>query len=107
MKRFWLFGGAEEYYASGGLCDFLGDFDTLEEAQDLGRSEKDWNRGLGFAPRPEKLAWWHVFDTQERDVVYQSGTAFNQTRMCSNTVNLDETKEIVRPYGLQKARALQ
>ena len=32
MKRYWLF-EQQQYYPSGGMLDFLGDFDTVEEAK--------------------------------------------------------------------------
>lgn len=32
MKRYLLFGGAD-YYPGGGMNDFMGDYDTIEEAQ--------------------------------------------------------------------------
>jgi hypothetical protein len=32
MKRFWLFAG-EDYYPRGGMEDFIGDFDSLDEAK--------------------------------------------------------------------------
>ena len=42
MKRYWAFGGAD-FYPEGGLCDFIGSFDTQQEAVDeIVSSAFDW-----------------------------------------------------------------
>ena len=47
MKRFLRFEGYD-YYPSGGWGDFVGDYDTLEEARE----------------RPSPWGWFHVVDTE-------------------------------------------
>jgi hypothetical protein len=48
MKRFMLFSG-RNYYPKGGMQDFRGSFDTLEEAESENR------KSLG-------TDWWEIFD---------------------------------------------
>lgn len=44
MKRYLAFRGTI-FYAAGGMNDFLGDFDTLEEAQEAVRGGTDkWEK---------------------------------------------------------------
>ena len=54
--RYLLFGG-EIYYAQGGMNDYLGGAESLDNLKD---SEvlKNWGRQDG-------LDWWHIYDTQE------------------------------------------
>ena len=56
MKRFWLFAGAV-YYPGGGMSDFQGDFDSLDEAMDhfktFPKGKFDTTSGM----------WVHVFDS--------------------------------------------
>lgn len=49
MKQFILFGG-DQYYPRGGWSDFMGHFDTLNEA-------------VGVALEANE-DWWHVLDTE-------------------------------------------
>ncbi len=58
MKRFLLF-GSDMYYPAGGWDDFVGDFDTLEQANAFGRNAaKDWV---------------HIVDTAQLEIV-EAGT---------------------------------
>jgi hypothetical protein len=53
MKRFLLFKG-DNYYPSGGMDDFQGDFDTREEAlQAAGTWDRSWQ-------------WVQIYDCQTR-----------------------------------------
>lgn len=52
MKRYLLFQGSK-YYPSGGMRDFAGDYDTVEEALEA-RGREDW---------------YHIYDTEIRDNV--------------------------------------
>lgn len=52
MKRYLLFAGYG-YYPSGGWDDWIGDFDTVEEAQAAER------RG----------DWYHIIDTETKEEV--------------------------------------
>lgn len=56
MKRYWMFAG-DFYYPSGGMLDFKGSYDSLDEA----KSE------MKFA-----VDWYHVFDTENKQVVESS-----------------------------------
>lgn len=47
MKPYWLFQGYM-YYPQGGMLDFVGSFDTLEEAQAL-------------IPSDTCIEWAHIF----------------------------------------------
>jgi len=60
-KRYILMGG-QVYYASGGLYDFLGSFDTIHEAITLAHEQEKLNGGRG-------ISWWHVFCCDRRKVV--------------------------------------
>jgi len=59
MKRFLVF-SSYNYESSGGWKDILGDADTLEEAEDMGRAVLHHHD------------WWHVVDIQEQRVVSDS-----------------------------------
>lgn len=68
MKRYLLFFG-DIYYASGGMNDLEGDFDTIEEA------EKRCKELLAGEP---VLVWFHIFDTLEDGFVSEGDeSAFN------------------------------
>lgn len=54
MKRFMLFCG-QDYYASGGMLDFVGSFDTIDEA--------------AAAMEVESTDWGHIYDTEDMKVV--------------------------------------
>lgn len=54
MKRYALFEGSE-YYPAGGWDDFVGTYDTKEEAEK--------------ARSPLKYGWWHVVDLQTGEKV--------------------------------------
>ena len=62
LKRFLAFRG-DQYYPSSGMGDFVGDFDTQEEAI-----------GLLTADRPTYLSWGHkwgvVWDSETRSDVW-------------------------------------
>jgi len=66
MKRYLTFYG-DAYYPNGGMGDFIGDYDTQEEAvKVLGL------RHLNHRPDDEKWewAWGQVWDTAERKEAY-------------------------------------
>ena len=54
--RYILFADSEFYYASGGAHDYFG---SGEEVDSL----------VKYAQEHDFLAWWHVFDTEERKIV--------------------------------------
>lgn len=58
MKRYLLFSG-EDYYPIGGWKDFIGDFDSAEEAK-------------SSLPVPGKMVcpdWFHIVDTYTKTIV--------------------------------------
>lgn len=63
MKRYWLFAG-HNYYPSGGMEDFVGDFDSLKDAKH------------SVLPEIKRSAyhWAHVFDTETREIVWKEFT---------------------------------
>ena len=69
MKRYLAFYG-DDYYPIGGMGDFIGDYDTKEEAiQAIEEAHKK--------NRPDDLkwewAWKQIYDTEKREwVVYMS-----------------------------------
>lgn len=71
MKRYWLF-EFDQYYPGGGMYDFKGDFDTIEEA-DAARSERfDVNVDPEIIRRSESSKTWtghQILDTKERCIV--------------------------------------
>ena len=65
MKRYLAFYG-DCYYPSGGMGDFIGDFDTKEEAiQAIEEAH--------IEKRPDDLewewAWVQIYDTEKREMV--------------------------------------
>jgi glyoxylase-like metal-dependent hydrolase (beta-lactamase superfamily II) len=54
MKRYLLFTG-DTFYPGGGMKDFRGDFNTIDEAFDFSASDKvgAWD-------------WYEIYDTHER-----------------------------------------
>lgn len=42
MKRYLLFGGQDKDMKEGGARDFMGDYDTLEDAKNLGNMHYEW-----------------------------------------------------------------
>lgn len=66
MKRYWLF-EQQQYYPNGGMLDFVGDFDTVEEAEDA-RTVK-FNRHVPDTNKfRERDTGYHILDTQERKI---------------------------------------
>lgn len=64
MKQYLAFYGAV-YYPSGGMDDFIGDFDTKEEAIKFIRATNMKEDGGDF-----ELNWANVYDTKNRIKVY-------------------------------------
>ena len=63
MKRYLLF-GSDIYYACGGWEDFIHDFDSLEDAIDIGNNLEDL--------KYEGIQWWHIVDLELRKIVNRS-----------------------------------
>ena len=64
-KRYWLFGGVC-YYASGGVHDRQGVYDTIAEAVAEGKRKQtaEWSGRLFDA-----YEWWHVVDITTGEIV--------------------------------------
>ena len=63
MKRFLLFAG-DVYYPSGGFGDFIGDFQTPDDAKD---KLLKWIETEG----DPKYLWAHIYDTETMTMVYE------------------------------------
>lgn len=61
LRRFLLLGG-ENYYARGGMHDFISSHDTLDDAVRSAHAAED-------APKfSDQIDWWHVWDCQKNCV---------------------------------------
>ena len=60
MKRYWLFGG-ENYYAKGGIHDFIASTDYLEL---LVSQAKKLN--------PSEIDWYHIVDSDTGNIILKS-----------------------------------
>lgn len=58
MNRYLLFAGAR-YYPSGGFRDYVGSFDTIEDAESHGSNEH-----FGYD-------WWQVVDLMDGGIVHE------------------------------------
>ena len=61
MKRYLLFAG-DDFYPSGGMGDFIADFDSLEKAR---AAEDEWYRKVVV---PDSK-WSQIYDQQEETEV--------------------------------------
>jgi len=64
MKRYLVFRG-EQFYASPGMYDFLIDADSINEAINLLRVERE----------DDNFDWAHIYDTKTREIVWQTGVS--------------------------------
>lgn len=55
MERFLLFHG-DNYYPRGGFYNFIGSYNTLEEAQDAAQKQRIED------------CWWHIADLKHEEV---------------------------------------
>lgn len=71
MKRYLAFYG-NEYYPMGGMEDFVGDFDTEEDAKDAIIKAKKLNNRIdeGWA-----YDWAQIYDTEIKRIVYEINSA--------------------------------
>jgi hypothetical protein len=67
MKQFLAFYGSN-YYPSGGMSDFMNDFDTLEEA--IIALEKNEQQNRFSDQEPWEFRWGQIYDTEKRDIVW-------------------------------------
>jgi len=73
MKRYLLFGG-DQYYASGGMADYIGDYDDVEEAEMAARALEGKKRPIWSmsSDRDTRVEWWHIFDTKVFEICARS-----------------------------------
>ncbi len=65
MKKYLAFYG-EVYYPSQGMGDFIGDFDTLEEAiERINKKNLDEDKGLW------DYYWGNIYDTELKEEVWE------------------------------------
>jgi len=65
MKRYLLFAG-HCYYARGGCHDFIGSFDTTEQATERAIAEEAKTSG------GPSIDWWHVLDRDAMTIMASS-----------------------------------
>ena len=56
LKRYLLFQG-ETYYPDGGWNDFIGSYDSIEEAENV------------LINKDAKFTWWHIVDSTTEEIV--------------------------------------
>ena len=64
MNRYWLFGG-ENYYAKGGMHDFIVDLDELERLKE----QASFLHRNTILPHGYEIEWWHIVDIENIRVV--------------------------------------
>ena len=64
-KRYWLFAG-DEHYATGGVHDRQGMYDTIAEAVAQGKRQHTWEWSKRVQDAHE---WWHVVDITSGEIV--------------------------------------
>jgi len=69
MKRYLLFYG-EIYYACGGMDDFLGDYDTIEEAKKAVEEKINADKYYDTIEEMWQYKWAHIWDTETRSEVW-------------------------------------
>ena len=65
MKRYWVFVGAD-YYANGGMADFVGMSDSKDEAQQLFERERD------LVLERVELWWGHIIDSKTGEIIQKA-----------------------------------
>ena len=71
MSRHFLFAG-KDCYPNGGMRDYQGDFDSLEEAQAFLLTEDAWtskHTGEAGILRHELLDWGHIYSIERDRIV--------------------------------------
>ena len=73
-SRFMVFGGCN-YYAIGGLNDFIASFESLEDALEFAENPSfDTSVYKWKYFKTQDWDWWHVFDITCQKIVAQSQT---------------------------------
>lgn len=64
MKRYLVFSGLN-YYASGGMDDFIGDYDDyLAAVEEVDKRVNESKNPYGYDN------WGHIYDTKTRELIY-------------------------------------
>lgn len=78
MERFIVFGG-HCYYAAGGLHDFVGSFETIEEAVEAATATEKVHPYIDR--QQDVYEWWHILDAATGKIagrsIYQAHGAAN------------------------------
>lgn len=69
MKQFMAFYG-RIYYPSGGMDDFIGDYDTQEDALAAINKKNEDDSPYDTDDARWKYAWAHIYDTKNRVEVW-------------------------------------
>lgn len=69
MKRFMAFYGSV-YYPSGGMDDFVGDFDSMEEALEAINRKNAEDSTYDTDEVRWRYVWAHIYDTESRAEVW-------------------------------------
>jgi hypothetical protein len=69
MKQFLAFYG-KDFYPLGGMADFLGDYDLLEDA--IEAINKEASNDVNYTPEEIwEYAWAHIYDTTQREIIWK------------------------------------
>jgi hypothetical protein len=71
VKQFWLFGG-ESYYATGGMNDFIADFESLYDAIVDAEKRESSIQTYDTIKTRDYVEWWHVVDVTSGKIVKES-----------------------------------
>jgi len=69
MKRYITFIG-DEYYPMGGMLDFSGDFETIEEAKAFIEEKVDKEKIYDTVEEQWENVWAHIWDTETMSKVW-------------------------------------
>ncbi len=80
MKRYWLF-ISDQYYPSGGMCDFVGDYDTIEEAKEVSKP---------IHGKDMQYTAYHILDIQDRIIVEEYDRNKDEGSEYSYNIQIEE-----------------
>lgn len=73
MKRYFVFYGRRNY-PFGGMNDFIGDFEEVEQAKHFQKEIYDKEKEqFGYDDDFVEDVWFQIFDTQEKVLVFNEG----------------------------------
>jgi hypothetical protein len=74
MKRYMLFWG-DNYYPNGGMDDFIGDYDTMDEAMQVFDSKVKEEIDNSYYENKEQVMtyrWAMIYDLEKREKVWST-----------------------------------